>query len=69
MDHPGSSLKTFSSYCEVQLVNKVNSFCQNLHRIYNVFDLCQENSLKNDTHESRDTGEGAQTLVRHETPI
>ena len=69
MNHPGSSLKTFNSYCEVQLVNKVNSFCQHVHRINNVSDLCQEKSLKNDTHESRGTGEGTQTLVRHETPI
>ena len=53
MNHLESSLKTFGSYCEVQLVNKANSFCQNANRIDIVFDVYQENSLKNDTCESR----------------
>ena len=48
MNHPESSLKTVSMYREVQLVNKVNSFCQSANRI--------ENSLKNDTRESKGSG-------------
>ena len=69
MNHPESSLKTFGSYCEVQLVNKVNSFCENANRIDIVFDVYQENSLKNDTRESRGCGEGTMTLLRHDTTI
>ena len=68
-NHPESSLKTFGSYCEVQLVNKVNSFCQNANRIDIVFDVYQENSLKNDACESRGSGEGTRTFLRHDTPI
>ena len=69
MHHPESSLITFGSYCEVQLVNKVNSFCQNADRIDIVFDVYQENSLRNDSRESRVSGEGTLTLVRHDAPI
>ena len=69
MNHPESSLITFGSSCEVQLVNKVNSFCQNANRIDIVFDVYQENSLRNDSRESRVSGEGTLTLVRHDTPI
>ena len=65
MNHPKPSLKTLGSYCEVQLGNKVNSFCQNANRI--VFDVYQENSLKNDTLESMGSGEGKRTLTRHDT--
>ena len=49
MNHPESSLKAFGSYCEVQLVNKVNSFFQNTNYISIAFNMYQENSLKNDT--------------------
>ena len=69
MNHPESSLKTLSSYWEVQLVNRVNSFCQNANRIDIAFDVYQETSLKNDTRESRGSGEGTRTRVRHGTPI
>ena len=69
MNHPESSLKTFGSYCELHLVNKVNSFCQKANRIDIVFDVYQENSLKNDTRESRGSGEGTGIPVRHNTPI
>ena len=31
--------------------------------------MYQENSLNNDTLESRDSGEGTQTLARHDKPI
>ena len=31
--------------------------------------MYQENSLKNDTRESRGSGEGTRILVRHNTPI
>ena len=69
MNHPESSLKAFGSYCEVQLVNKVNSFFQNTNYISVAFNMYQENSLNNDTLESRDSGEGTQTLARHDIPI
>ena len=62
-NHPGSSLKTFGSFCQVQLVNKVISFCQNENRIDIVFDVYQENGLKNDNRESRGSGPGTQRLV------
>ena len=39
MNYPESSLQTFGSYCEVQLVKKVNSFCQNANYIDIVFDV------------------------------
>ena len=61
------SLETFGSYCEVQLVNKVNSFCQNANPIVFVFDVYQENSSKNDGR--RDNRQGTRTLVRHDTPV
>ena len=67
MIHSEPSLKTFGSYCKVQLVNKVNSFCQNANPINFVFDVYQENSSKNDGR--RDNREGTRTLVRHDTPI
>ena len=69
INHPKSSLKTFGSYCEAQLVNKVNFFCQNANRIDIVFNVYQENSLRNDTRESRGSGEGTRTLVQNGTPI
>ena len=69
INYPISSLKGFGSYCEAQLVNKVNFFCQNANRIDIVFNVYQENSLKNDTRESRGSGEGTRTLVQSGTPI
>ena len=31
--------------------------------------MYQENSSKNDTHESRGSSEGTRTLVQHDTPV
>ena len=69
MNHPESSLKILGSYWEVQLVNRVNSFRLNAVRIDIAFDVYQESSLKNDTCESRGSGEGTWIRVRHDTPI
>ena len=65
INHPESSVKTLSR----QLVNKIITFCQNANRINIVFDVYQENSLENDIRESRSSGEGTRTLVRHNTLI
>ena len=69
MNHPESSLKTFGSSCELHLVNKVNSFCQKANRIDIIFDVYQENSLKNDTREIRGSGEGYLFDITHQFNI
>ena len=58
-----------TSLSAAQLLNKANCFYQNTNGIDIVIDAYQENSLKNHTRESKGSGEGTWTYVRHDTPI
>ena len=62
ISYPESSIKTFSEYCEVRVGKKMQALARNVARVYKLFDVCQDATLKQDTRDRRGT-DGMRILI------